>query len=116
MPSYLLLLHSDIARPRPATSDEQTQMREAYMGWARRMGGEGKLRGGEKLTDDAGRVMRRNHERTLVTDGPYAESKELIAGYFLIAAESYDEACRLAESCPHLAYGGRIELREIEPM
>ena len=113
MPSYLLLLNQIGDRPRPSP-DEQARMREAYLGWAARMRAEGRVTGGEKLTEDPGRVMQRRQERTIVTDGPFAESKELIAGFFLLEAADYDEACRLAESCPHLAFGGRIEVRQIE--
>jgi hypothetical protein len=116
MPSYILLLHQESGRRQSATPDELTTMRQAYMGWAERMQAAGKLRGGEKLSDDAGRVLRRSQDRVAVTDGPYTESKELVAGYFILAAEDYDEACRLAEGCPHLTYGGRIEVRQIDPM
>lgn len=116
MPSYLLILHTDSDRKPPNSEDERMSVRQAYMGWAERMRADGKLRGGEKLTDDGGRIMRRSRDRVAVTDGPYAESKELVGGFFILAAEDYDEACRLAESCPHLAYGGRIEVRQIEPM
>ena len=50
-----------------------------------------------------------------VTDGPFIEAKEVIGGYFAIEAADYDEAVRLSSDCPHLKYGGRIELREIQP-
>ena len=52
----------------------------------------------------------------MTTDGPFAESKELLGGFFLIAAKGSDEACRLAESWPHFKYGGSIEVRQIDPM
>ena len=115
MPSYLLLLYQIDDRPRPEPQ-EAAQMTQAYMDWAGRMRAQGRLSGGEKLTEDAGRVMRRRQNRTSVTDGPFAESKELVGGFFLLTAADYDEACRLAESCPHLAYGGRIEVRQIQPL
>ena len=49
----------------------------------------------------------------LVTDGVFAESKEAIAGYFLLAADSTDEAVKLAQACPILAHGAQIEVRPI---
>jgi hypothetical protein len=91
-------------------------MTKGYMGWADRMRAEGRLKGGDKLTDDAGKVMRPGDGRVTVTDGPYAESKEILAGYFMITAKDYDDACRVAESCPHLGYGGRIEVRQVDQM
>ena len=50
-----------------------------------------------------------------VTDGPFAEAKEVIGGYFTIEAADYNEAVEICSDCPHLTYGGRIELREVEP-
>jgi hypothetical protein len=114
MPDFILLLHSP-AGPRPAFSPDQiSAVTQDYMGWRNRMHAEGHLKGGEKLTFDAGRVMRANAGRVTVTDGPYAESKELLGGFFLITARDYDDACRTAESCPHFKSGGSIEVRQID--
>jgi hypothetical protein len=49
-----------------------------------------------------------------VRDGSFAETKEIVGGYFTINAMDYDAAVRICEDCPHLSLGGRIELREIE--
>ncbi len=49
------------------------------------------------------------------TDGPFAEAKEVIGGIFTIDADSYDEAVEISKDCPHLKYGGWIEVREVEP-
>ncbi len=117
MPNYMLFLHTDPRRPRPTSPDEIMAITKAYMTWADRMRAEGRLKGGEKLTFDAGKVMRPNGGgKVTVTDGPYAESKELIGGYFAISAKDYTEACRIAESCPHLGYGGTIEVRQVDQM
>lgn len=51
--------------------------------------------------------------QSLVTDGVFAESKEAIAGYFLLAVASTDEAVKLAQACPILAQGAQIEVRPI---
>ena len=50
MPNYMLFLHSDSTRPRPASPDEIMKITKAYMAWADRMRSEGRLKGGEKLT------------------------------------------------------------------
>jgi len=57
--------------------------------------------------------MRRNSSSVAITDGPFAEAKEIIGGYFIVQANSYDEAVGLAKDCPHLDFG-TIEVREIE--
>jgi hypothetical protein len=117
MPNYMLFLHQSSNRPRPTSPDEIMAITKSYMVWADRMRAEGRLKGGEKLTFDAGKVMRPNGGgKVTVTDGPYAESKELVGGYFAISAKDYDEACRIAESCPHLGYGGTIEVRQVDQM
>ena len=48
-----------------------------------------------------------------VTDGPYAEAREVIGGLFILEAGNYDEAVTLCQDCPHLDFG-TIEIREVE--
>jgi hypothetical protein len=110
VPDFILLLRRP-AGPLPALSpDEAAAMTKDYVGWR----AEGRLKAGEKLAPNTGRVLTPENDRIVVTDGPYAESKELLGGFYVIAAKDYDEACRVAESCPHLKYGGNIEIRQID--
>ena len=61
--------------------------------------------------------MKRDGSKVAISDGPFAEAKEIIGGYFVVEAKNYDEALSLAKDCPHLELGfGSIEVREIEPM
>ena len=69
---------------------------------------------GHKLQDGAGRVMKGAGSSMKVTDGPYAEAREVIGGLFVIDAASYDEVVELSKDCPHLEFG-TIEIREVEP-
>ena len=48
-----------------------------------------------------------------ITDGPYAESKEMVGGYSIIQADDYDQACELAKGCPIYETGGCVEVREV---
>jgi len=84
-----------------------------YSAWADSLRQAGRLAGSQKLRDDAGRVVRRNSGRVMVTDGPFAEGKEVIGGLFVVEAGSYDEALTIANDCPHLEFGS-IEVREVE--
>ena len=117
MSSFMLLLHRPTSRPRfspdPAV---YTQVSREYMAWADRMREQGHLKAGNKLTDDNGKIMSIAAERLSTTDGPYAESKEIVGGFFVISARDYAEACRLAEGCPHLKYGSYIEVRQVEEL
>lgn len=117
MASFLLLLHRPADRPRAAVTPEAVgNITREYMDWADRVRGKGQLKGANKLTDDAGRILRSNNGRMSTTDGPYAESKEIAGGYFLVSAANYAEACRIAEDCPHLKYGTYIEVRQVEEL
>ena len=114
MPEYLLFLHERTTdRSSMSPEDIQAVIRE-YQAWSQKMGAAGKLVGGQKLTDDDGRVLAGSGASLSVTDGPLAEAKEVIGGFFHIEADSYDDAVELASDCPHLKYGGRIALRQVD--
>ncbi len=115
MPQYIMILHDDVAALAAMSPDEMQRVIARYKDWSDKMGAAGKLVGGEKLRDDGGKQLTLTKGKFAVRDGPYAEAKEIVGGYFLIQAKDYSEATRLCEDCPHLALGGRIELREIEP-
>ncbi len=116
MASFLLLLHEDAGQFAAQSPEEMMAVVKEYMAWSERMRKEGKYLTSNKLTDEPGKVLRSKSGRVLVTDGPYAETKELVGGYYCISAADYDEACRIAESCPHLKYGGNIEVRQIHDL
>lgn len=116
MPNYMLFLHEDQGQFDGRSQDEMMRVIEEYSAWAAKMREEKRFAGGEKLTDDAGKVLRNKGGKIVVTDGPYAETKEVVGGYFAIIAKDYAEACEIARECPHLKYGGRVEVREIHQL
>ena len=117
MASFMLLLHRPVERPRASIAPEAVaNITREYMDWADRVRAQGHLKGGSKLTNDAGRILRGNGGRVSTTDGPFVESKEIVGGYFLLSAGSYAEACRIAEDCPHLKYGSYVEVRQVEEL
>ena len=59
-----------------------------------------------------GRTLRKRD--ALVVDGPYVETKEAVVGFYLVEADDYDAATKLAEGCPCVEYGGTVELRECD--
>jgi hypothetical protein len=113
---YLLLARDtgDWATMAGSASPEEIQaIIGRYIEWSSRLTEQGSLLSGEKLKDGEGRVLSGRGSSMRVTDGPHAESKEVIGGFWLLQADSYEAAIRLAAECPHLAFG-RLELREIE--
>jgi len=88
--------------------DIQRAIDEFYV-WYERGLELGRLKPGSRLTTE-GRVITKNS----VTDGPFAESRELIGGYWLILADSLDEAAAIAMENPCVAFGLTIELRPLD--
>ncbi|MFZ5864228.1 MAG: YciI family protein [Nitrospirota bacterium] len=109
MPQYLLLLH-EAPKVTNLSPDAMQAIIQKYKIWSDTLKQTGKLVDANKLHRD-GRVMR----GVTVMNGPYAEAKEVIGGYFMIEAANYDQAVQLARDCPNLELGGTIEVREIEP-
>lgn len=113
MPNYLLLLHENPASFEEMSADEMQAIIQKYTAWKDQMAEAGKLTGGKKLSDGAGRVLRRVNGQPSISDGPYTESKEVIGGLFEIVADDYEQAVAIALECPHLDFG-TVEVREIE--
>ncbi len=116
MPQFMLLLHESPSDFSNVSAEEMQKIIGEYTAWRRKIEAEGKFTGGEKLKDEGGRhiSMRNGVER--VVDGPYTEAKEVMGGYFIIKAANYDEAVETSKGCPHLKYGGWIEVREVEQL
>jgi hypothetical protein len=116
MPQFMMLLHESTTGMDGLSPEEIQKIVERYQDWSAKVACAGKLAGGQKLADDPGRHLQLASGRLVMRDGPYAESKEIIGGYFIIEAADYDEAVRISEDCPHLALGGRIELRRVDAL
>jgi hypothetical protein len=110
MAQYMLLLRG--GEFRHYSPEEMQKILEHYLGWAEQLRKEGRHRGGEELKD-GGRVLSVKNGK--VVDGPFTETKEVVGGYFLFEAKDYDEAAAISKGCPHLTYGGWLEIREINP-
>jgi hypothetical protein len=114
MQTYLVLLHENFPTTRPVLSPEEIQAVIArYKAWGQRLHASGRLVASNKLEDGTGRVLRNNGGGIRITDGPFTETKDVLGGYFLIQAESYEEAAELCRDTPHLDYGV-VEVRQIE--
>jgi hypothetical protein len=115
MPNYVLLLHEAPNQGDDDLSpDEIQELIQRYVAWSQEIRERGHHVGGEKLADEGGRVLSMSGDSPRVIDGPYAEAKEIVGGYFVIQARDYDEAIEVAKGCPHLRKGNRIEVRQID--
>jgi hypothetical protein len=114
MARFILLLHESPSILDGLSPEEIQHLIEEYAGWRREIEAQGRLAGGEKLEDGTARQLVSNDGRIDVTDGPFAEAKEVLGGFFMITAEDWPDAIELSKDCPHLRFGGRIELRRID--
>jgi len=118
MAQYMLLLHQVPNYNMDLPREKMLEMTKRYMAWADALRQKGKLVGGEKLTASGGRHLRAKDGKPVASDGPYAEAKDVVGGYFLIEARDQAEAEAIAQDCPHvgLAATNWIEIRPIESM
>ena len=116
MPNYLLLLYDrPDALPADISPEEMQAIIQKYVRWTDKLQAAGRVVASEKLKDGEGRVLRASGGKTVVKDGPFTETKEIVGGFQLITASSYDEAVKLCSDHPHLEFG-TIEVREVEPV
>jgi hypothetical protein len=113
---YLLMIYGDEAGQAAMSPEEGAQMMAAYDKFGDEYGAKGVLRGGERLrpTSDATTVQVRGGQLT-TSDGPYAETKEQIGGFYLIESDNLDEAVAVAAAIPAANFG-TIEVRPIWEM
>lgn len=97
----------------PGTPPDDMSNAAEYGGWARTISMSKRMITGEKLKD-GGRLLRNVRGQLEIRDVKEVGEPNVLGGYFLIEAENYDEAIKVAASCPHLKYGGLIELRQID--
>jgi hypothetical protein len=81
-----------------------------WFSWIDKLKASNKYVSGEALTP-GGKTVK--GKKPVVTDGPFAESKEVVGGFFIIKASSIEEATEIAKDCPDLPMNGTVEVREV---
>jgi len=89
--------------------EQMQQVADNWMAWFNRLKNEGTAIAGNPL-EPAGKIVGKNR---VVSDGPFVESKETIGGYFLLKVNTLDAAVQIAQECPGLPYGIRVEVRPV---
>ncbi len=118
MPQYMLISQDSMEIPEgfEITPEIIQGIIQKYNDWADGLQKSGHLVGLNKLREDPGKNIVGTGANRVVTDGPFAETKEIIGGYWIINAANYDEAVQLASGCPSLEFGSRVEVREVEDL
>ena len=109
---YLLLIYSEETRTAPDPGEAEKVMNE-YWAYSEAIEKAGISKGGDALQESstATTVRVKDGQRT-VTDGPFAETREVLGGYYLIDVPDLDAAIEWAERCPGSKYGS-VEVRPI---
>lgn len=112
---YMLLIYNNEAAWETLSPQEGEKIHGAYMEYTRQMAQAGVLRSGEALKPvSTATTVRVRSGKVTTVDGPFAETKEQLAGYYVIDVPSLDEATKWASKCPSAPVGS-IEVRPVEP-
>jgi hypothetical protein len=106
---YMLIFHGGFYEGlSPEEVQKQTQK---WFAWVDKLQKQGKYQSGEPLLP-GGKILSHKNGK-IVVDGPFAESKEAVAGFFVVEAANLDEAVRMSNDYPDFHLGGKVEVREV---
>jgi len=113
---YLLMIYTNEQDWDAQADQEKEALMGAYGEFATWLEKEGWMRGGARLHPTSqSTTVRVRDGKTLATDGPFAETKEQLGGYFVIECDDLDQAIEAASKIPGAAYGS-IEVRPLDQM
>jgi len=114
MAEFLYLFRGGDAERAAQSPEEMQAQMGRWMQWMERLGKEGKLSGGQPLGKEGKFVIGKSQS---VTDGPYAEGKEVVGGYLIVKANDIHEATEISKGCPIFEHtDGSVEIRPILAM
>ena len=111
--SYMLLIIEPVGQRRERTGAEGHRVYEQMLHFADKLKTRGVLRASESLASGARRLQKRDGRQDIV-DGPFAEAKEMVGGFFLLDTASEDEALAIAAECPAAEWCS-VEVRQLAP-
>jgi hypothetical protein len=113
---FLMIIHADENGWNALTPEQQQAGAQAYFKYADDLREKGQFVGSNRLRPvKQAKTVRLQNGKAVVTDGPFAESKEQIGGYYVIKAADIQEAVKIAEKCPGASHGV-VEVRPIWEM
>lgn len=95
-----------------ASPEQMQKTMEKWRAWFKQLGEQGHLKDIGHPLESSGKVVRGKQKS--VTDGPFAEAKDVVGGFTLIQARDLEQATELSKSCPILEVGGSVEVRPIQ--
>ena len=94
--------------------ERRQQQLQKWVAWFKELGANGHLKNLGHPLERAGAVVK--GDQKIVTDGPYAEAKDVVGGFSLIEAKDLAQAVEISKGCPILEVGGSVEVRPIKQM
>ena len=111
---YILLIYDDEKAMEGKSQEEMGVRLGAWLQYTEEFQKSGKMLGGEALQPTStATTVRATESKNLISDGPFAETKEQLGGYYVIEANDLDEAIEWAAKMPHIPGGGTVEVRPI---
>ena len=108
---YLFRIGDAAQRDAMGTPERAQQSMQRWMAWMRELETQGHLKDRGQPLERAGKVVR--GKAKTVTDGPYVEAKDLVAGFIVVEARDLAEAVELSTGCPMFEGGGSVEIRPV---
>ena len=112
-PTEFMILFRSIDWNKDLSLEEMQQVMDRTLGWFERLREEGKFKAAQPLFNE-GKVISGTTKR-VVTDGPFAESKETVGGYLILSVDTMEEALDIARGWPLLDCGCTLEVRPLAP-
>ena len=113
MEKFIYLFRNSITGHQNNSPEAMQAHMQKWMQWMEKLSKEGIMTGGEPLMPTGKQV---NGTKKVVTDGPFAEAKEVIGGYLIVNAKDINHAVEISKGCPIFEMDGKIEVRPIQKM
>lgn len=113
MSEFMFLFRSSSADQEQAigTPERAQRSMQVWLAWLRELEANGHLKNPGQPLSGQGKVVRQ--KGSVITDGPYAEAKDMVLGFMIIEARDLEHAARIAGGCPIAAGAGCVEVRPI---
>ncbi|HXE60332.1 MAG TPA: YciI family protein [Gemmatimonadaceae bacterium] len=111
---YLFRTTPEARRAAMGTPEQAQQSMQRWLAWMRDIEAKGHLKNRGQPLEDGGKTVR--GPKKLVTDGPFPEVKDLVAGFMIVQAADIAQAAELAKGCPILERDGAVEVRPVMTM
>ncbi|HTB30782.1 MAG TPA: YciI family protein [Bacteroidia bacterium] len=113
MEKFVYLFKGGVDNTQAVSPEAMQAHMQKWNEWMQKLVKDGTMLGGDPLHPNGKRI---SGTKKVVTDGPFAETKEVVGGYLLINANDLNHATEIAKGCPILEVDGQVEVRQVRPM